>query len=251
MILWFAVLAGAAAPDMVVVGPGDYLPLFPPSEEERSIAVPAFALDILPVTNGDFLLFVLEESRWRRDEIPPLFYSDGHYLGHWEAADRLGSADPDQPVTQISWFAARAYCEAREKRLPTEVEWELAAAATAEDPYAPRDTAQNQQILEWYGRPSSAPIPRVGSRPRNYWGVQDLHGVVWEWVDDFNGQLINVDNRQDGGTDNLLFCGSAAYEAADKSDYAAFMRVGLRSSLEANFSTKNLGFRCAADLDVP
>ena len=239
-------LALALAGPMTEVGPGIYRPLYPPSEEEEEIEVPAFRLDVHPVTNAEFVEFVTEHPRWRRDQAPSL-YVDDTYLDHWGGPAELGDAAPDQPVTHVSWFAARAYCEAQGRRLPTEAEWEMAAAASADSPDAADDPQTSARILAWYGRPGTAPIPEVGQGEPNYWGVHDLHGVVWEWLDDFNSALISFDNRQDGGTDNLAFCGSAAYGAADKADYAAFMRIGFRSSLQASYTTRNLGFRCAAD----
>jgi formylglycine-generating enzyme required for sulfatase activity len=85
----------------------------------------------------------------------------------------------------------------------------------------------------------------VGRGAANAWGVHDLHGLVWEWVEDFNASLAAVDNREDGGSDLLQYCGAGSLAAADKSDYAAFMRVAYRSALDGHSTTRSLGFRCA------
>ena len=88
----------------------------------------------------------------------------------------------------------------------------------------------------------------VGRTPKNAWGAYDLHGVVWEWVDDFSGLMISADNREQGDPNLLKFCGAGALSTQDRQNYAVLMRVALLSSLSAPQTTRNLGFRCARDL---
>lgn len=235
------------APEKVKVGPGTWRPLYPADGEEE-VHVDAFLLDDRAVTNGEFLEFVRENAKWRRDRIPSLF-AEETYLSHWEGPTELGDAvSPDQPATFVSWWAARAFCEARGDRLPLQREWELAAMASETDYDATHDPEFLARILSWYARPGNAELPVAGSGPANKWGVHDLHGAIWEWVEDFHAALIVVDNRADGKVDTSLFCGAGAVAAPDKGDYAAFMRLGFRSSLEGDYATRNLGFRCARDL---
>jgi len=237
-----------AQDDMVKVGPGSYEPMYPVSDEVQEISVAAFTMDRTPVTNAEFLAFVDAQPRWARDQIAPL-YHDARYLSHWAGPHALGpEAPPDQPVVLISWFAARAFCAARDARLPTEDEWELAALASPTQANATGDVAWRQQILDWYATPSSATLASVGGRPANVWGVHDLHGLVWEWVEDFGNSVVTGDPREGGDEERLRFCGSGAISASDVDDYAAFMRFAFRSSLKATFSTKSLGFRCAKDV---
>lgn len=58
-----------------------------------------------------------------------------------------------------------------------------------------------------------------------------MHGVVWEWVYDFNGSLVSSDNRESGDAAAERYCGGAALGAIDIANYAAFMRYAFRSSL--------------------
>ncbi|TLZ41503.1 MAG: formylglycine-generating enzyme family protein [Gammaproteobacteria bacterium] len=152
----------------------------------------------------------------------------------------------NQPVTRVSWFAARAYCETSGERLPSWYEWEMAAAADERQPDARHDAQWQASILDWYGQPASHPLARVGSGPPNYYGIQDLHGLVWEWVDDFNALIVSGDSRDQGDPDKLKFCGAGALSLKDRENYAVLMRVAFLSSLEARSTAHSLGFRCAA-----
>ncbi len=232
--------AAATTGDMAVVGPGTHRPLYPASPEaaEKGVPVAAFRLDRTPVSEGDFLAFVKKNPQWRRDRVARLF-ADQNYLAHWAGPEAPGG-DLRAPVTRVSWFAAKAYCAAQGKRLPTEDEWELAAAASEAAADGRADPAWTQRILDWYARPNEA--RPVGQGPANFWGVRDLHGLVWEWVYDFNASMVA--NDRDAAA---RFCGAAAVSAQDKNDYASFMRLAFRSSLRADYTTANLGFRCAAD----
>lgn len=245
--------ATAAAPgaeqQMVRVGPATFQPAFPTEGAPDTVAVEAFLLDRTPVTVRDWLAFVKVHPRWQRGRVSRLFADEG-YLADWAGPlDPGPTYDPAAPVTRVSWFAAKAYCEARGGRLPTEMEWELAAAADATRVDATSDPAFVQQILGWYSAPTPARLPPVGRGAANRWGVQDLHGLVWEWVLDFNAAMVTGDSREGGVADTTKFCGAGSLNARDARDYASFMRAAFRSSLEARFTTRNLGFRCARDLE--
>lgn len=240
-----AFAAQAAADDEKVrIAGGRYEPFYR-TPGEGPLEVAAFEIDRRPVTNAEFLAFVREQPRWQRSRVSPLFAS-APYLSHWSADLELGPAAlPEQPVTFVSWFAAVAYCRSRGGRLPSEAEWELAAAPPAGDDEAAAETAR--RILAFYSRPRGT-LPRVGSTPPNGHGVQDLHGVIWEWVEDFNAGLGSADSRKQGDKEADAVCGGAASAAGDTSDYATFMRFAFRSSLEATHALHHLGFRCARSL---
>ncbi|HVK86532.1 MAG TPA: formylglycine-generating enzyme family protein [Kofleriaceae bacterium] len=241
-----SVAVAAPARERVSVGPGVYRPAFPASPSEREVDVAAFELDRRPVTNAAYLEFVRARPEWRRDRVKPVI-ADATYLAHWAGPEVLGAARPNAPVVQVSWFAARAYCAWRGGRLPVEKEWELAAAADERRRDASADPAFQARILAWYAELAPAVLPDVG-RSTNRWGAQDLHGLVWEWVEDFNAALVAADTRNQ---DAVQFCGGAAASAKDAGAYATFMRFAFRSALEARFTTAMLGFRCAYDARTP
>ncbi|MBI5849602.1 MAG: SUMF1/EgtB/PvdO family nonheme iron enzyme [Planctomycetes bacterium] len=232
-----AIDPGLVATELVAVGAGFHRPLY--GKDVDRIEVAAFRLERRPVTNAQFLAFVRANPAWRRSFVKRLFADDG-YLAHWPGELELLDDQTERPVTHVSWFAARAYAQWLGRRLPTLAEWELAAADfdDAEATLTPR-------ILEWYGRASTAAPSKVGSGLVARSGIEDLHGLVWEWVEDFNSALVTGESRGDPGLERSLFCGSGAVNAANPSDYAAFMRYALRSSLRAPYTVKNLGFRCA------
>lgn len=239
---------GVAPTGMVVVAAGIYRPAFRTANEPKEVPVRAFYLDKLPVTTADYLEFVRANPRWRRSQVKPLF-ADEAYLKDWAGDLEPGTNAPlNTPVTYISWFAAKAYAQWRGERLPTLAEWEYAASASATRADGDNDPAFRRDVLRWYTTLGSKP-GAVGTGTPNYWGLQDMHGLIWEWVLDFNTAMVTGDSRADGGgLERGLFCGSGAQGARNVADYPAFMRLGFRSSLSANYCVHNLGFRCAKDL---
>jgi formylglycine-generating enzyme required for sulfatase activity len=248
LFLALAVSAAPAPPGMAQIPAGIYRPLFRGESDAKEVCVKTFALDVYPVTNAEFLDFVRANPRWRRSQVKRLF-ADEQYLHHWAGDLELGAAvTTNAPVTWISWFAAKAFAAWAGKRLPTTAEWERVAAASATRPDGENDAAFQKQVAAWHSTPSPERLPPVGTGCANYFGVHDLHGLVWEWVADFNTAMVTGDARGDSGLERQLFCGSGAQGAKDATDYAAFMRFGFRSSLRANYTVHNLGFRCAKDL---
>lgn len=214
-------------------------------EAKNGVRIAPFELMTTPVTNAQFLDFVKTHPQWRRDRVASVL-AEPRYLGHWQGALQLGpKALPDQPVTWVSWFAAAAYCESQGARLPLWNEWEYAAAADETRRDARTDPAWRERILSWYSRPSNTTLPRAGLQAPNVYGVQDLHGLVWEWTDDYSSLLVSGDNRDQGDADRAKYCGAGALSMNDRDNYAVLMRVAMLSSLEGNNVTANLGFRCA------
>lgn len=217
-------------------------------EDARQVKLAPFELQKRPVTNAEFLEFVKSHPQWRRDKVASVL-AEGRYLSHWAGPETLGGdVLPEQPVVQVSWFAASAYCEAQGGRLPTWSEWEYAAAADETRRDARTDPIWRERILGWYSKPSNQALPRAGLQTPNAWGVQDLHGLVWEWTDDFSSLLVSGDNRTQGDADKFKFCGAGALSMDDRENYAVLMRVAMLSSLDADDTTANLGFRCARDV---
>lgn len=239
---------GAEPPaGMALIPAGNYTPLFRAEGDAKEIPVKSFWFDVVPVSNADFLNFVRENPKWRRSAVKRIF-ADENYLKNWAGDLDVGAA-ANAPVTQVSWFAAKAYCDWKGKRLPTTAEWEYAAAASPKRPDGENDAEFSRKVKAWYSTPAVEKLRNVGASAANYYGVKDLHGLVWEWVSDFNTAMVTGDARGDTGLDRQLFCGSGSQGAQDRENFPAFMRYGFRSSLKADYTVHNLGFRCAKDFE--
>lgn len=246
--------SGAAAQDhrgYVRVPGGRFESVLPVGPKDYAVTLPAYELARTPVTNAEFLAFVTTHPEWRRGATPRLF-ADDRYLERWQGPLSLGAAvAPDGPVTGVSWYAARAYCKAAGGRLPSWHEWELAAAADASRADARSDPAWRQRMLDWYATLGGRPLPPVGQDQANLYGIHDLAAGVWEWVEDYNALLVAGDNREQGDPDRMKFCGAGSLTMRDREAYAVLMRIAMLSSLEARYTTRDLGFRCARDLPQP
>ncbi|QPJ66008.1 MAG: formylglycine-generating enzyme family protein [Candidatus Nitrohelix vancouverensis] len=116
------------------------------------------------------------------------FYMDIYeaWQGKWEKV--MGHHNSvykgaDLPVSGINWREAREFCHKQGKRLPTEAEWEYAARAGTQTDN-PWGDGINDDYL-WWGGNSYREYPRRGTKKPNAWGLHDMMGSVWEWVEDW------------------------------------------------------------------
>ena len=229
---------------MVLIKGGEYQPFY--GEDSSLVKVEDFLLDERPVTNAEFLNFVKKNPQWKRSQVQRVF-ADETYLKDWQDDETLPkNADPQAPVTFVSWFAAKAYAKSAGKRLPTMDEWEYVAMADEDTVNARSKPSYSAHLINLYNQKNRQNGAVKKSRP-NYWGIYNMFDLVWEWTDDFNSIMTTSDSRTAEFDDKGLFCAAGATSTTDVLNYAAYMRYAFRSSLNANFTVGNLGFRCAAD----
>lgn len=244
LLLSFGGAVAMATPkERVHIPKGEFSPLFGLDVLQKSFKVNAFEVDVNPVTNADFANFLKHHPEWNKKNVYPLFV-DEKYLDNWKSSSTYQGLK-DAAVTQVSWYAANAYCESVGGRLPSTLEWEYIAAAGESKADESKNPEFNQRLLDSYSKAqvnTNKKSAKIGKL--NFYGVRNLHGLIWEWTNDFNSFFIASDNRSDGDKSNNMFCGAGAIGAKEKENYAAFIRYGYRGSLQARYSTKNLGFRC-------
>jgi formylglycine-generating enzyme required for sulfatase activity len=246
---------------------------------ERRVTVAPFYLDVQEVTNGEMVqelnalrgsLHVVDDE----DRHFPRFVRFNNGLGHdgelmvdldpllggiqFKAEnaypqDRFGVRPGREswPVTQVTWFAARLFCAARGKRLPTDSEWEAAARGAANRPYPWGDgpvrcggvVVPSDGFLSVASGCPTVEAPRaVGEAPQDVTpeGIHDLGGNVAEWSDtafDDDSAKASASGLE---TPRVLRGGSY---------YRSLMaRTSARQRVLPNSVAPNVGFRCAASI---
>lgn len=92
------------------------------------------------------------------------------------------SSEPNQARNCVTWFDAKAFCESRSARLPTEKEWEYAARGPDNLMYSwGNEWDENKAV--WRGNANNQTAP-VGTYPagKSWVGAMDMSGNLWEWV---------------------------------------------------------------------
>jgi len=143
------------------------------------------------VTNGQFRKFVHDTGYDGRPDVDPDPDYD-LYLRHWRGKSIM-SQDDDYPVVWVSWKNAKAYCEWTGLALPTEAQWEYACRAGTTTVYYFGEDREEFHKYGWAhaGRDSENHFTHpVARKLPNAWGLYDMLGNVWEWVeDDWHGEL--------------------------------------------------------------
>lgn len=204
-----------ASTGMVKIDAGAYQIGSPEADEfhiaSQEITLPAYWIDVYEITNAEYQQF-LDATGWQPPEGSP------------------GAAD--HPVSGVTWDAAAAYCAWANKRLPVEAEWEVAARGPGQDP----------PLFPWGSDPFADgevnELPRdqtyaVGTYSFNQsdFGVYDMAGNVWEWVDEPYEEVAEGARIIRGG--RYGFIRDAAYRQPAQPNDGRFVPFA--------------GFRCAAD----
>ena len=180
--------------------------------------------------------------------------SRGFWMGKYEVTQaqwqsvmgsnpsRFTNCGGDCPVERVSWEDVQEFIGklnarsgGRPYRLPTEAEWEYAArAGTTEERYGDLDE------IAWYDSNSGYTTHRVGEKAANAWGLHDMLGNVWEWVQDWYGSYPG------GSVTDPTGPGSGSYRVLRGGGWfisARNCRSAYRGLISPGFRNGDLGFR--------
>lgn len=249
----------AIADDMLLIPKGEYV-VGDPDEDDaalRRVRIERFLMDRHEVTNRQFADFVAAtghvtdaerengawvyrggESDWKRVRDADWRHPLGRGSSIAEAMDH--------PVVAVTWNDAAAYAAWAAKRLPSEVEWEVAArAGRSTNATSGSNPARDGSANVWQGSwPQKNEMvdgffytAPVGSFRPNALGLHDMIGNVWEWTADWYGHPARSEpptmRVAKGGS---WFCSS---------NYCAAFRPGFRGKSPPSHAFNNVGFRCA------
>jgi gamma-glutamyl hercynylcysteine S-oxide synthase len=191
---------------IVELGTADRSAAYDNERPPHAVRLRPFWIDVTPVTNGDYLAFMEAGGYLRREwwsdaglawraesgVTAPKHWAKENGVWHTRTMDVVRPLDPDRPVCHVCWHEAEAYARFAGKRLPTEAEWEAAAAW---DP-----ATGSARLYPWGDDPATAELANVdqlafdtapvGTFERNVSpiGCYGMIGDVWEWTaSDFRG----------------------------------------------------------------
>jgi formylglycine-generating enzyme required for sulfatase activity len=178
----------------------------------REVDVAPFRMDRYEVTNARFARFVRANPEWGKGA-------------------QFREGEEDLPVTFVTWAAAAAFAAWEGKRLPTEAEWEWAAAGGLARPQYPwGDAEPSARRVNFSGSGLARPV-RVGSYTANGYGLFDMAGNVWEFCADA------WPAGPDGANRRVIRGGSFGGGAFN-------LRVRSRDSHREEDPVGHVGFRC-------
>jgi formylglycine-generating enzyme required for sulfatase activity len=207
------------------------------------VSVDAYYIDRYEVTNAQYQRFVdATDHRTPQHEVDPRYdlWAGGTFPPEFKA----------QPVVNVDWHDAAAYCEWAGKRLPTEAEWEKAARGTDARIYPwgndPPTPARLNFARRWEGPQTLRPVGSF-EQGRSPFGAYDMAGNVWEWVNDWYGPGYYKAPQErnprgpGGGSAKVLRGGSWT-------NLARLVRATHRYGADPEMRNSDTGFRCARDL---
>jgi formylglycine-generating enzyme required for sulfatase activity len=171
-----------------------------PVEQVRKVCLQPYAIDLTPVTNAQFAEF-LQSSGYRPKHTE-------NFLKHWRNG-KPPQGRGDHPVVYVDLDDARNFARWAGKRLPTEEQWQYAAAGPEARPY-PWGRQMKPGCCNGGDKGGTTPV-KAFSEGRSPFGCYDMCGNTWEWTES---------ERNDGRTRFCILKGGSWYQAAGSIWYA-------------------------------
>jgi formylglycine-generating enzyme required for sulfatase activity len=236
--------------DMAYLRGGEYQTGSPgglgdPDEHPRhKVYLDAFYMDKHETTIGDYMRFVKETGgdypEWAKPE--GKFNIDSGKEDYYKRLSSLLKTCETCPIVGITAKNAQAYCASKNKRLPTEAEWEASARAGSESAFSFGDNLSLAGDYAWHEGNSGAKPHPVGEKKPNSFGLYDMHGNVWEWTSDYYEREYyqKSPTRNPKGPEKLA-------ERVIRGGSWAFEADSSRSANRASIDKPNddIGFRCS------
>ena len=199
-----------------------------------------FWIDRCEVSNIDYLKYLIKDPYLRQSSFPQEFHN-GNYLQNWAGDLASPSNRSNYPIVYVTWYAARYYCQAINKRLPSEAEWEKVARAGSLDAYSFKERQADEYA--WFNENSNGRLHLIADKLPNRYQVYDMHGNVWEWVYDWYGvypaKRLSNPQGADYGKYRVLRGGSWRSPLP-------YLRSSMRGDDSPINAADDVGFRCAA-----
>lgn len=216
---------------------------------EHTVYVDSFSLDKSETTVELYNKFLKETDR-----VPP-----GYWKENWK--NEIPLHDREKPVVGVTWGEASAYCRWKQKRLPTEAEWEKAARGTKKQKYPWGNLGADGNGRANFNQPDPGDDPyavlkKVGSFENmggdSPYAIHDMAGNAWEWVEDWYDASMYVDIHSGGypasSIGDMKILRGGAWDNTDKDDR---LRSTFRLARYPKDSYGTYGFRCAQSIDAP
>ena len=217
----------------------------------HQVFLPTFYIDRNLVTVVEFTTFVQAKGpTGPQGEM----YLDVHDPdNHMHQQDGVWSPDRGfelHPVGEVSWFGALAYCQWRQKRLPSEAEWEKAARGTDGRLY-PWGNDAPQPDLAFFGASRGQTVP-IGLYPKGAspYGVLDMAGQAWEWTTSLYKPYPY--DAQDGREDLTVAASRVARGGSSSSPPEGLTSTSreIISAIRQTTGHAYIGFRCVKPLEM-
>ncbi len=196
------------------------------------------------------------------------FYLDKYEViqSRWEKIMEYNPAKfvgPDSPVEQVNYFDIKEFISKTESRcrLPTEAEWEYAARAGSETRYYWGNLMDDR--FAWFEDNAERKTHPVGQKTPNRYGLYDMSGNVWEWVEDWYTPYYSAWNRDnpagpEKGENKVIRGGSfnssaGALRSSNRTWLNPKNRVYTKITLfggVVNEVYNYIGFRCARSIEA-
>lgn len=157
-------------------------------------------ISTMEISNQQYYAFLKANPSWRKDRIPQACH-DGDYLKHWPTPDIYPEGLADHPVVYVSWYAAKAFAQWCDGRLPSQAEWESAISRRTLYPWGNQwrsDLCNNREVSHGNQEDSNVRTMPVNSFDHNG-SLYNLAGNVWEWCNNWRCQYLS-----DSGTKTIM-----------------------------------------------